>query len=88
MHFGFVNVRPLWYTIVKKEKRKEVFRMLDTMTIDHGTGKGITRVPVNDPRVGTRWVECGWCRQESTGEVARRGSALCADHNRIRKETL
>ena len=33
--------------------------MLDSMTIDHGMGKGITRVPVADPRVGTRWVECG-----------------------------
>ena len=30
--------------------------MLDSMTIDHGIGKGITRVPVSDPRVGTRWV--------------------------------
>ena len=62
--------------------------MLDSLTIDHGTGKGITRVPVADKNVGTRWVECGWCRQEATGERARRGSALCADHNRIRRETL
>ena len=62
--------------------------MLDSLTIDHGTGKGITRVPVADPRVGTRWVECGWCRQEATGQVARKGSALCAEHNRIRRETL
>ena len=62
--------------------------MLDSMTIDHGMGKGITRVPIPDPRVGTRWVECGWCRQEATGEIARKGCALCSKHNRIRKETL
>ena len=62
--------------------------MLDSMTIDHGIGKGITRVPVPDARVGTRWVECGWCRQEATGEVARKGCVLCSEHNRIRMETL
>ena len=62
--------------------------MLDSLTIDHGTGKGVTRVPVPDPRVGTRWVECGWCRQDYDGTVARKGSALCSMHNRIRKETL
>ena len=32
--------------------------------------------------------ECGWCRQEETGERAPRGSALCAEHNKIRRETL
>ena len=62
--------------------------MLDSMTIDHGTGKGITRVAIADKNVGTRWVECGWCRQEATGEVARKGSALCKEHNRIRRETF
>ena len=62
--------------------------MLDSMTIDHGMGKGVTRVPVPDPRVGTRWVECGWCRQEHDGTVARKGCVLCSEHNRIRKETL
>ena len=62
--------------------------MLDSMTIDHGTGKGITRVPVADTRVGTRWEECGWCRQEHDGTVPRKGCALCSTHNSIRKETL
>jgi hypothetical protein len=69
-------------------RKKGSDEMLDSLTIDHGTGKGITRVPVSDTRVGTRWVECGWCRQEATGEVARKGSALCAEHNRIRMETF
>ena len=55
--------------------------MLDSITIDHGGGKGITRVPVADVNVGTRWVECGQCRQEATGEVAREGSVLCAKHS-------
>ena len=32
--------------------------------------------------------ECGWCRQEETGERAPHGSALCAEHNRIRMETF
>ena len=64
-------------------------KVLDSITRDHGTGgKGITRVPVADPRVGTRWVECGFCRQEATGQIARKGSALCAEHDRIRRETL
>ena len=34
------------------------------------------------------WVECGWCREEATGERARKGCKLCAMHNKIRKETL
>ena len=69
-------------------RKKGSDEMLDSLTIDHGTGKGITSVPVADKNVGTRWVECGWCRQEATGEVARKGSALCSEHNRIRRETL
>ena len=73
---------------IERKKRKEVVRMLDSMTIDHGGVKGITRVPVADPRVGTRWVECGFCRQEATGEIPRKGSALCGEHNRIRRESL
>ena len=62
--------------------------MLDSMTIDHGIGKGITRVAIPAHGGGTRWVECGWCRQVATGQVARKGCALCAEHNSIRKETL
>jgi hypothetical protein len=62
--------------------------MFDSMTIDHGAGKRITRVAIPDTRRGVRWVECGWCRQEATGKVAPKGCVLCADHNLIRMETL
>ena len=62
--------------------------MLDSMTIDHKVGQGITRVPVADKNVGTRWVECGWCRQEATGERAPRRPALCGTHLRIFRETF
>ena len=62
--------------------------MLDSMTIDHGTGKGITRVAIPAHGGGVRWVECGWCRQEATGERAPRGCALCDKHHRIWQETL
>ena len=62
--------------------------MLDSMTIDHGKRGGITRVAVPAHDGGVRWVECGWCRQEATGDRAPRGSALCDMHNRIRMETL
>lgn len=62
--------------------------MLDSMTIDHGAGKGITRVAIPAHGGGVRWVECGWCKQSATGKVAPKGCALCADHNKIRMETL
>ena len=62
--------------------------MLDSMTIDHGSGKGITRVAVPAHGGGVRWVECGWCRQEATGKRAPRGCALCDKHHRIWQETL
>ena len=62
--------------------------MLDSMTIDHGAGKGITRVPMPVPGGGIRWIECGWCRQEATGKVAPKGCVLCSAHNLIRMETL
>jgi len=62
--------------------------MLDSMTIDHGTGKGITRVAIPAHGGGVRWVECGWCRQEATGKLAPRGCALCDKHHRIWQETL
>ena len=62
--------------------------MLDSMTIDHGAGVGITRVAVPAHGGGVRWVECGFCRQIATGEAAPNGCALCADHARIWAETL
>lgn len=36
--------------------------------------------------IGNRY--CGWCEQEATGIPAPHGTALCADHNRIRLQTL
>ena len=62
--------------------REEAQAVADAQTEPHVVNKWTVHEFVNS-------TGCGWCDQEKVkGYRAPRGSALCAEHNRIRMETL
>ena len=62
--------------------REEAQAVADAQTVPHVVNRWEIHEFVNS-------TGCGWCDQEKVkGYRAPRGSALCAEHNRIRLETL
>ena len=62
--------------------REEAQAVADSQELPHTVHKWEIHEFVNS-------TGCGWCDEEKVkGYRARRGSALCADHNSIRMETL